>query len=252
MAAGRRRGLILQHGKDAPPAILGEWARSRGIDHERPQHLARPPARRPGRVRLDRHAWAPSTRRSPTPPRPGSTLRSTSCAGRWTRDVPVLGLCFGGQALAVAAGGSVGRVGPARGRLDCRSRPATPSSIPPGPWLHYHYDLLVPPAEAAVVARSPAGRRRSSSAARSGFSSTPSRRRSRRPSGRAWTPSASSGSASTPWRSRPRARRPARRATESALRALRRLVGGRRRSPRGRNGYIYPRVAEPEPGSSSD
>ena len=34
MATGRRRGLILQHGKDAPPAILGEWARSRRIEHE--------------------------------------------------------------------------------------------------------------------------------------------------------------------------------------------------------------------------
>ena len=32
-----------------------------------------------------------------------------------------------------------------------------PELIPPGPWLHYHYDLFVPPAESTTLARSPSG-----------------------------------------------------------------------------------------------
>ena len=32
-----------------------------------------------------------------------------------------------------------------------------PDLIPPGPWLHFHYDQLAPPAGAVEIARSPAG-----------------------------------------------------------------------------------------------
>ena len=34
MALHRRAGLILQHGDDGPPAILGDWLDWRGIEHE--------------------------------------------------------------------------------------------------------------------------------------------------------------------------------------------------------------------------
>jgi imidazoleglycerol phosphate synthase glutamine amidotransferase subunit HisH len=76
--------------------------------------------------------------------------------GAVEHDVPVLGLCFGGQALALAAGGAVARSEPPEiGWIEVET--SDPELIPPGPWLHFHYDLLAPPPGAEVVARSPAG-----------------------------------------------------------------------------------------------
>jgi GMP synthase-like glutamine amidotransferase len=155
MAAGRRRGLILQHGDDAPPAILGEWARSRGLDHEVHSTWRDPLPSDPGE-----YAWIAALGSEQTP--------GSASAPAWVdveidflrrgleRGVPVLGLCFGGQALAVAAGGSVASSEPPEvGWAPIET--SAPELIPPGPWLHYHYDLLVPPARAEVLARSPAG-----------------------------------------------------------------------------------------------
>lgn len=78
-------------------------------------------------------------------------LRHADAAG-----VPVLGICFGAQALAAALGGRV---------------EAAPSSeigwvtvdsvdhklIPPGPWLEFHRDRFLPPPRARVLASNPVG-----------------------------------------------------------------------------------------------
>ncbi len=155
MAAGRRRGLILQHGKDAPPAILEEWARSRGIDHELHRTWEDPLPADPGE-----YGWIATLGSEHTPladsAPPWVDAEIAFLARALDGGVPVLGLCFGGQALAVAAGGSVKPSDPPEvGWASVET--SDPELVPPGPWLHYHYDLLVPPAEAAVVARSPAG-----------------------------------------------------------------------------------------------
>jgi GMP synthase-like glutamine amidotransferase len=69
--------------------------------------------------------------------------------------VPVLGLCFGGQTLALALGGGVE---PARqpeiGWLGIES---DDDSIPEGPWAQYHYEVLRPPPGVPELARTPAG-----------------------------------------------------------------------------------------------
>jgi len=155
MASARRRGLILQHADDGPPAILGNWLAARGIEYE------------------VHHTWC-----DPLPPRAGdygwlATLGSEHTPGApsappWVEaeveflrrglelEIPVLGLCFGGQTLAVAAGGSVApSVPPEVGWMEVET--SDPALVPRGPWLHYHYDLLCPPPGAAVVAWSPAG-----------------------------------------------------------------------------------------------
>ncbi len=78
-------------------------------------------------------------------------LRSALDAG-----VPILGLCFGAQALACAAGGGVAPAAPAEvGWLPVET--TDPALIPPGPWLHFHYDQLELPPGAVELARSPAG-----------------------------------------------------------------------------------------------
>jgi GMP synthase-like glutamine amidotransferase len=70
-------------------------------------------------------------------------------------EVPVLGLCWGGQALSVAMGGQVGpAAAPETGWLTV---PSTDSALPEGPWLHYHYEAFTVPPGATQLARSPAG-----------------------------------------------------------------------------------------------
>jgi len=67
------------------------------------------------------------------------------------RGIPVLGICFGGQALALALGG----------RVEAASRPeigwheietSHPDLIERGPWFEYHYDRWHPPAQARTLA----------------------------------------------------------------------------------------------------
>jgi GMP synthase-like glutamine amidotransferase len=78
-------------------------------------------------------------------------LRAADQAG-----VPMLGICFGAQALCAALGG----------RVEAMDRKeigwtlvdsADPGLIPAGPWLEFHGDRCLPPAAAAVLARNGTG-----------------------------------------------------------------------------------------------
>lgn len=89
------------------------------------------------------------------------------CIGRWlvpeiawvkeavARDIPVLGICFGGQLLARALGGSVSRAPkPEIGWTAIHSDDT--SFIPSGPWFQFHYDRWTVPPEARELARNSA------------------------------------------------------------------------------------------------
>jgi len=144
-------GLVLQHGDDGPPARFGDWLRARGLEF-----VVHP-------------AW------EQPPPDPGdfafvASLGSESSAGEtdgWVADeiaalraaveadVPVLGLCFGGQALSVALGGGVDVLTtPEIGWVPVRS---VDPLVPAGHWLQYHFDLMHLPLGARALAHSPAG-----------------------------------------------------------------------------------------------
>jgi GMP synthase-like glutamine amidotransferase len=74
-------------------------------------------------------------------------LRAVDAAG-----LPVLGICFGAQALAAALGG---RAEPA-GRKEIgwtTIESLAPAQIAEGPWLEFHGDLCVPPPCARLLAR---------------------------------------------------------------------------------------------------
>ncbi|GIK78366.1 MAG: hypothetical protein BroJett022_20560 [Actinomycetes bacterium] len=148
-------GLILQHEESGPPALFADWCHGRDIPFE----VCRtwedgPPADPSG------WGWICALGSEETPGTPGSPpwvaaevelLRRALDAA-----VPVLGLCFGGQALAAAAGARIAPADPPEvGWFEIETD--RPDLIPPGPWLHFHYDQLSAPAGATELARSAAG-----------------------------------------------------------------------------------------------
>ena len=67
--------------------------------------------------------------------------------------VPILGICFGGQLMARALGGSVARAPKAElGWYEIESDDKT--LIPTGPWFEYHWDRWTLPKVAREIARS--------------------------------------------------------------------------------------------------
>lgn len=69
---------------------------------------------------------------------------------------PVLGICFGAQALATALGGETIRAArPEVGWVEIQSD--DPGLIPRGPWLQWHYDVFSVPPGATELARNPVG-----------------------------------------------------------------------------------------------
>ena len=78
-------------------------------------------------------------------------VRRAYAAGR-----PVLGICFGGQVLSAALGGTVSRAPvPEFGWLTLDSD--VPGGLSPGPWFQWHYDRFTVPEGATEVARNANG-----------------------------------------------------------------------------------------------
>ena len=146
------RGLILQHGPAGPPDILGEWLRERGIEYEVHNTWEAPPPPVEGRPFIA-SLGSPDTAGDGGPPWVRDEIETMRRAVE--ADVPVLGLCFGGQTLAIALGGGLE---PARepeiGWLPVTSED---DSVPPGPWAQYHYEVIRLPPGARELARTPAG-----------------------------------------------------------------------------------------------
>jgi GMP synthase-like glutamine amidotransferase len=70
--------------------------------------------------------------------------------------VPVLGICFGAQALAAALGGRV-EAAPRKEIGWTMIETFDPDLIPPGPWLEFHQDRFFPPPQARVLATNEVG-----------------------------------------------------------------------------------------------
>src|ERR1700691_2912217 len=94
----------------------------------------------------------------------GWAVYDEAAVGTWIHDeiaftrqavaagVPVLGICFGGQMLAAALGGSVARApSPEIGWYSIDS--SDPGLIDPGPWFQWHSDRFTVPAGARTLAR---------------------------------------------------------------------------------------------------
>jgi GMP synthase-like glutamine amidotransferase len=79
----------------------------------------------------------------------------------WIRQVdqagiPILGICFGAQALCTALGGRV-EVAPRKEIGWTMIDPVDPSLIPAGPWVQFHSDRCQPPETAQILATNEVG-----------------------------------------------------------------------------------------------
>jgi GMP synthase-like glutamine amidotransferase len=148
------KGLVLQHGPLGPPALLGEWLDARGVPYVLHEAWAAPPPD-PAGFRFVASLGSEQSVASLEPAWIGAEVEALRAAV--ASEIPVLGLCFGGQALSAALGGGIDRL-PRReiGWLAIEPEPGD-GAVPIGPWLHWHDDLLRVPAGARLLARSPAG-----------------------------------------------------------------------------------------------
>ena len=160
---------MLSHGEPGAAGLLAEWLTERGVRFEVHDATAGP------MPSLEGAGFVASL---------GSEASANDADLAWVREeiallreavartVPVLGLCFGGQALSIVLGGEVARAQtPQIGWFELSSSTGEVSS---GPWFHWHYEQLgAPPGGAAARARRRRALRRSASGRTSGCSSIP-------------------------------------------------------------------------------
>ncbi|MFL5956376.1 MAG: type 1 glutamine amidotransferase [Solirubrobacterales bacterium] len=143
-----RGALILQHGATGPPGVLGTWLAERDIS-------ARVVDLREGEDPPDAAEFgfvaSLGSEFSVNDGEPWIAVERRTLDRAVARDVPVLGLCFGGQSLAVSLGGEVAPM-PATevGWLHLDSE--DPDLIPSGPWLEYHRERFTVPPGAVELA----------------------------------------------------------------------------------------------------
>lgn len=155
-----KRALIVQHDHVSPPGFVGERLAERGYDLILKTVVPPPRFHDPG-VEGDfpdfdgfdvvvalGAPWSTYDELVASWAQPElDQLRRADAAG-----VPVLGICFGGQMLATAHGGSVTRSHtPEIGWADVATDDE--GLVPGGPWFQWHYDRWELPPRAREVAR---------------------------------------------------------------------------------------------------
>jgi GMP synthase-like glutamine amidotransferase len=148
------RVLILQHEDPTPPGHVTEWLRARGANVET------------FRIDLDDREIDPreydfvvslgSEFAAFDDTKPFVVREAKLMRRAVDEDVPVLGLCFGGQMLARVLGADVYRsTDPEIGWLPVHS--TDPDLVPEGPWFQWHFDTFTQPPSSTVLATSRVG-----------------------------------------------------------------------------------------------
>lgn len=150
---GMKPGLVLQHGSAGPPGVLGEWLAREGIAYEIVPVWEAGTLPDPAGRSFVASLGSQHSVRDREPGWIGAELEHLSRAVE--ADVPVLGLCFGGQALSTVLGGGVDALDrPEVGWLRVHGEA---DWLEPGPWLHYHNEVLRVPAGARPLAHNDVG-----------------------------------------------------------------------------------------------
>jgi GMP synthase (glutamine-hydrolysing) len=140
--------LIIQHESGVGPGNLATWLDERGI---RWQLVEARDAQYP-----DRHDWQAIVVLGSEESAYDETLDWLRIEKEYLRPlveagVPVLGLCFGAQLLALLTGGDVQR---AQQNIRGWTQVTADEDVLGGRWLSWHGDEIVPPPAATVLARS--------------------------------------------------------------------------------------------------
>ncbi len=147
------RAVVLETQADAPPGLLVGWAARRGVALE-VVRADRGELPRPAGFDCAIALGSGATARGGGPgwvDEEVGWLRAADAAG-----LPVLGICFGAQALAVALGGSVHRLKrPEVGWVAVET--TDPAHVPAGPWLAWHEDGIGLPPLASELASNACG-----------------------------------------------------------------------------------------------
>ena len=155
-----RRALLIEHDAYTRPALVGEALEARGYEVVRRLVV---PAERFDSPDVDHEFPDPGEWDVVVPMGAPWSADDHATIGSWLRPeldmlrrahesgVPVLGICFGGQAMSVALGGGVTRAGGWEigwGEIAT----ADPALVPAGPWFQFHKDAMVLPPGALEIA----------------------------------------------------------------------------------------------------
>jgi GMP synthase-like glutamine amidotransferase len=139
--------IVLEHQHDDPAGLVGEWLSARGISWATvPTADPQPAPAAPAAIITLGSSHSAYAEEPRWIPRHVSLLRAALAAG-----TPILGICFGAQALALAGGGTVAPA--ARPEVGWVS-PGSVHAELRGPWLAWHFDAIELPPGARELARS--------------------------------------------------------------------------------------------------
>jgi GMP synthase-like glutamine amidotransferase len=142
--------LVLEHEREVPAALFGDWAQARG--HTLRTVCAAELTRWPDPRTLDVVVSLGSDRSIAASHESWIADEIEFLRSAHASQVPVLGICFGAQALASALGGVVSHA--PQLALDWTTIDTYDSAlISPGPWMRWHEDILTVPPGARELAR---------------------------------------------------------------------------------------------------
>jgi GMP synthase-like glutamine amidotransferase len=155
------RAALIANMNEADPGFVGRSLRRRGYaftDFLREQHAQWPSLDGFDLVVALGSGWSTYWDHVAEPVQAEQSLMREAMA----RDIPILGVCFGGQQLSRTLGGEVTKAQSTEiGWFSVENVPETaeiaPDCLFEGPWMQWHYDSFSVPSGATALAQSPAG-----------------------------------------------------------------------------------------------
>jgi GMP synthase-like glutamine amidotransferase len=145
------RVIVVRHHSVDDPGFIADAFRARGAElavHQFPKERPLPPLAGVDHIVVLGAVWSVYEERiNSWIGEELDWLRAADAAG-----IPVLGICFGAQALTAALGGQVEHAG--RSEVGWTTiETFDPDLIEAGPWMEFHHDRCLPPPEARLLAR---------------------------------------------------------------------------------------------------